>query len=404
MSRASHCAPRAAVFGGIVICLSLLAGCQAEDGSAAVRAELIGTLQSALDQAVAADPMLPGAMLHVEAPRLGLSWSGAAGVAELTGGIALEPNQPLRIASNTKTFVAAATLRLVEEQRLDLDDPVSELLSQEFLEIIESDGYDPAAITVRHLLTHTSGLFDYADSETYGDTIFADPYRRWTRVEQLRGAVAWGEPYGVPGEVYRYSDTGYILLGEIVERTTGQSLASALRSLIGYEALGLESTWFETLEEKPAGSKERAHQYLGHIDAYDWDPSIDLYGGGGLVATVGDLARFFYGLFRGRVYADPSTSETMLTTIVAERGGPEAYGSPQVPGAYRMGIGVIEVEGAEVFSHTGVWGTLAAYVPSLDLAISVAVTQQGSPALGSLFRTTLSAVRSAMEDESSAPE
>lgn len=389
MSRTIHSTANTRIVGGFLVCLLLLAGCQGEKRSDAIHAELIRALQAALDAAVEADGSLPGAMLHVEAPGLDFSWSGAAGVAEVTSGVALEPNQPVRIASNTKTFVAVAILRLVEEGRLDLDAPIGGLLSDEMLAIIESDGYDPAAITIRHLLTHTSGLFDYADSPTYGEAIFADPYRRWTRVDQLRGAVAWGEPYGVPGEVYRYSDTGYILLGEIVERTTGRSLASALRCLVGYEDLGLGSTWLESLEEVPAGVRDRAHQYLGDIDAFDWDPSMDLYGGGGLVATVGDMARFIYGLFGGGVFADPSTRETMLTTIVAERGGPEAYGSAQVPGDYRMGIGVVEVEGVEVYSHTGFWGTLAAYVPSLDLAVSVAVTQQGSPALGDLFRSTV---------------
>jgi CubicO group peptidase (beta-lactamase class C family) len=85
----------------------------------------------------------------------------------------------------------------------------------------------------------------------------------------------------------------------------------------------------------------------------------------------------------------------MLTTVAAERGGPVAYGQEQTPGTYRMGIAVSEVDGLEVYQHTGFWGTTAAYVPQLDLAIGLAVTQQGSPAQQALFRQALDAVRAA---------
>jgi len=81
------------------------------------------------------------------------------------------------------------------------------------------------------------------EAEEYGEAIFADPMYPWTRTEQLRGAVEWGDPHGQPGEVYTYCDTGYILLGEIIERTTGRPLAEVVGELVGYERLGLTSTW-----------------------------------------------------------------------------------------------------------------------------------------------------------------
>ena len=112
---------------------------------------------------------------------------------------------------------------------------------------------------------------------------------------------------------------------------------------------------------------------------------------------MGDLARFIRGIFTGGVYARPATSDTMLTTIVAARGGPAAWGGTQVPGTYRMGVAVNEIEGVAVYMHRGYWGTLAAYFPSLVLALGATVTQQQSNALGVLFRRALALVRAAAE-------
>jgi D-alanyl-D-alanine carboxypeptidase len=381
----------------LALTLTLGTACRSADPPAPVApaSTLARELQALLDRAVAEDPALPGAMLHVDAPRLRLSFDGAAGVVDRATAEPLTPRHPVRIASNTKTFVAAAILRLHEDGKLELDSSLARHVAPEHLALLEGEGYDPEAITLRHLLTHTSGLFDYATSDFFSQRVEADPGHRWTRTEQVRAAMEWGEPYGRPGEVYRYADTGYILLGEVLERTTGQPLAAALREQLDFDALGLTSTWLESLEAVPAGVPARAHQYLGETDTYGWDPSLDLYGGGGLAATVGDLARFVRALFAGRAFRSAETAKTMLTTVAAERGGPVAYGQEQTPGTYRMGIAVSEIDGLEVYQHTGFWGTTAAYVPQLDLAIGLAVTQQGSPAQQALFRQALDAVRAA---------
>ncbi len=342
-------------------------------------------LQSILNDTFARNVSIPGLALHVEAPGIGLSWSGAAGMADPALDIALTPQHPVRIASNTKTFMAVAFLRLWEEGRLDLDDPIAGQLPDDFVRILEADGYHPDAITIRHLLTHTSGLFDYASSSGFDAQIGANVRHRWTRAEQLEGAMDWGDPYGKPGEVYGYSDTGYILLGEILERATELPMGTALRNLVGYEALGLTSTWLETKEPKPPGVPDRAHQYDGIDDTYRWHPSLDLYGGGGLVSTVGDLARFMRGIFTGRVYRRSSTTEMMLSTVDATSGGPAYFGHAQVPGIYRMGVFVVDIDGLTIYVHEGYWGTLAAYVPSLDLAVGATVTQAQTQTLGPML-------------------
>ena len=302
---------------------------------------------------------------------MALSWSGATGYTDRNSNSeAIRPQHPVRVASNTKTFVAAAILRLWEEQHLDLDVSIRQFLSSEHCTIISTHGYSLEAITIRHLLTHTSGLFDYADKQ-FETTFTENPHHRWTRTEQLQGAMKWGKPYGEPGEVYRYSDTGYILLGEIIERVYGQSLGIALRQLLDYSRLGLNATWLEILEPAPAGLLSRVHQYVGDVDTYHHDASYDIYGGGGLVSTVGDLARFMQALFVGNVYAQPTTLEAMLTTVHATRGGPACRGTEQTPGTYRLGI-----QGGKtgtVYSHSGYLGTVGAYIPALDVAFSFSI-------------------------------
>jgi D-alanyl-D-alanine carboxypeptidase len=347
-------------------------------------------LRRLVEAAVEGNESVHGAALALHSPTLGLSWEGAAGLADPATGTPMTAAHPVRIASNTKTYVAATALRLWEKGALDLDDPISAHLSREPVESLLADGYRPEEITVRHLLTHTGGLFDHTDSPLYEEAIMADPRHRWTREEQLRGLVEWGDPLGGPGEIYSYSDSGYVLLGAVLERASGRPLHEAAREMLGYERLGLASTWWETLEPAPEGASERAHQFLGELDVTGFDPSFDLYGGGGLAATVGDMARFMRALFTGQVYDLPDTSETMLTTVpgAVERPGGDRSRLP--PGAYRMGVWVQEIEGFTVYRHSGFWGTTALYAPELDLALAATVNQnRGREALAALVAGAL---------------
>ncbi|MEM8340185.1 serine hydrolase domain-containing protein [Morganella morganii] len=118
------------------------------------------------------------------------------------------PDTPVRIASNTKTFTAAAVLRLYEQQKLSLSSPVAPLLSPQYVRWLTEAGYDLNAITVQHLLSHSSGLYDHAD-EKYIRDVLADPGHLWTRDEQIRLYVSRGYPLMKPGLCFLYSDTGY---------------------------------------------------------------------------------------------------------------------------------------------------------------------------------------------------
>ncbi len=329
--------------------------------------ELEADLQALVETSVRGHEEDWGAALHVDAPAIGLRWAGAAGVVDPATSAPMRPHLPVLVASNTKTFVSTSVLRLWEQGELGLDDPISLHLPPDLLTILENGGYAPAAITVRHLLSHTGGLFDYATTESYNQALRRNPDRRWTRVDQLRWAMDHGEPHGQPGDEVNYSDTGYILLGEILEQVSGSGLPEAIRTLVDYSRAGLETTWFVSLESKPKTVTRLAHQFWSEIDATTLDPSNDLYGGGGIASTVGDLAAFFRAVFTGAVFRHPETVDTMLSTRLP--------GSDTPLGIYRLGVAVMEFGGHTAYCHSGYLGTFAAYVPALDLALGAAVNQ-----------------------------
>ncbi|MGE0553015.1 MAG: serine hydrolase domain-containing protein [Gemmatimonadales bacterium] len=352
-----------------------------------------GRLGQLLDSVKAANPSVPGVMLRVEAPSLELSFSRAAGVSDLASGTPLDAGQTVRIASNTKTYVAAAVLRLVEEGRIGLDDEIARHLLPASTATLKRGGYDPSAITVRMLLQHTSGIADFATAPTgsvterygaYMDYVLSDPTRRLTRADQLELAMKNGPAYGAQDEVYHYSDTGYILLGEILEIVTGRPMSVAVRELLGFDRLGIRATWFESLDSVPTPAPPRAHQYLDTLDGNGLDPSFDLYGGGGIVSTLEDMAIFYRALVRGEILGRPLL-DSMLAVSPQSR-TPEGTG-------YGMGIG--QRSGGEVacWGHTGFWGTAAFHCPSVDLTVTAAVTTtEARPAMLELTEAVSRAV------------
>jgi D-alanyl-D-alanine carboxypeptidase len=326
-------------------------------------------LQAMLDSAI--NGKTPGVLLHVESPGQKISWSGAAGVSDLKAQTKLQPGQTFRIASVTKTFVACSILRLWEMGKLSLNDPISKYISAEHVAILKEGGYNPDQINLRHLLTHSSGMFDHAATQTYLEKALADPGHRWTRTEQLRGCITWGKPVGKPGEKFRYSDTGYTLLGETLEKITGKSMDEAFMALLKLKKLGLTSTWVEDDANQSRNNLKRIHQYFQDgTDAYDFHPSLDLYGGGGLLSTSRDLAQYFQQLFNHKVFANSATLDTML----AKR----TYAiKPQMD--YRMGMYVVQINGEDVYTHSGFWGTQVIYVPNKNLSMATNYSQIWPP-------------------------
>ena len=304
----------------------------------------------------------PGALAAMTGD--GWEWAGAAGRVRRHGK-RLRPDATVRVASVTKTFTAAAVLRSVEYGILELDAAVAPLVSSALLQTLHAGGYRPAAMTVRHLLHHTSGLSDWGADPAYDRAVYADPTHRWSRLEQVRWAMDHGRPIAPPGRRFHYSDTGYVVLGEILERLTRMSLAGALRTLLRFDLLELGSIFLETLEAAPEAAAGKAHQYTDGIDLVRVDASADLWGGGGLVASMPDLNRFVRALFHGGVFDFPATLDTMLAPASAE--GAAGHG---------MGISVLPLGSGTWWGHPGFWGVVMAYSPERSLAVSTTITRR----------------------------
>lgn len=303
--------------------------------------------------------------------------AAATGVAS-SEGEPMSATTPVRIASVTKTFVASAILRLWEDERLDLDESISNLIPTDINEVLLHGGYRTDLITVRHLLMHSSGLADHA-TEAYVRAIFSNPNKVWTSKDQIEFLVASTDPIGSPGAEYKYSDTGYILLGEILRQETGLPLHIAVHQLLKLDEIGLDSVYWDEAEDPKSHIPDRAHQWLLGQDIFAFHGSMDAHGGGGLIGSAKDMAHFYDALFEGLIFEEGSTLEVMI----------KAPGHP-VDSPYRFGIFAENIGGYQSFGHSGYWGTEVIHVPALKLTIAgVTLDQEGLSDLRQLMIQTL---------------
>lgn len=295
---------------------------------------------------------------QVESPGGGLSWSGAAGVVDRDSGAKATAQTAFRIASVTKTFTTAAKHRLAEQGLLRLDDTVALHLLLTTAAASRQAGYEADRITVLQLLAHTSGLPKY-DSAEYQRAILSNPAKRWTRAEQLQFAFERFAKVAAPGQAFEYSDTGYILLGEIIENKTRTNLGAAYRSQLRFGELVLASTWMEAFEAAPPGLANFAHAYGDNgLDLRAADASADTFGGGGLASTVGDLTRFFRALLEGRVVAEASLASMQTQSLVPGSG-------------LGRGIFLLSVGEQTCWGHEGFWGAGVCYCPSSRTSVAL---------------------------------
>ncbi|GAB1438860.1 hypothetical protein MASR2M36_16190 [Providencia sp.] len=138
---------------------------------------------------------------------------------------------------------------------------------------------------------------------------------------------------------------------------TGQSLGLAVRKLLKFDEIGLESAYWEYLEQPSQHSAPRARQYLGKSEGTHFHASMDAYGGGGLVMSSKQMAIFLEALFEGMIFSSPETLKAMLSA-----------GTHQGAESYRLGIMVNVVNGITLYSHLGFWGSVAYYAPEAKIS------------------------------------
>ncbi len=261
---------------------------------------LVLALQNGLEQ-ISAAPNNPGMVMHVYIPGQG-AWTGASGLSNRELKTPIVPSDRFRIASVTKTFVATVVLQLVQEHVLHLDQTV-----EQWLPGMVPNGH---AITIRHLMSHTSGIYDYLDHR-FEQIYFDSPRRVWGPNELVAYGVAH-DPYFAPGEPgkWHYSNTNYILLGMIIEKATGTPLHYQLRSRI-FEPLQLHNTYLEDYEEMPGGF---VHGYIGTGDFTD--ASLSTWAAGGIISNAEDVATFAQALFTGTLINQAMLHEMLQPVLV----------------------------------------------------------------------------------------
>ena len=331
------------------------------------------SFQTILDSIYAENEDALGLMVYVEAPDMDISWSGVAGHSDKNG-TDLKKGQPVLIASNTKTYVSAAILRLVEQGKLDLNQSIDSLVFEHTNLKLVTEGYDTGSIKVVNLLNHTSGIHDYAVTDEYMQMVKSDPLHHYTRDEQIDLAMHIGEPLGNPEDVFSYADVNYLLLTEIIEGITKEPFYAALRTLLDYNDLGLNHTWFSTLEEIPESTPQMARQYWTSegFDSFNIDHSFDLYGGGGIATTSRDLAVFCQKLFTGGIFETKSTLDLLYTSAEPKQ---------KMEGDYYLGISSIDVHGIKGYGHGGFWGTSVNYFPELNASVAIFVLDRDKRAI-----------------------
>jgi D-alanyl-D-alanine carboxypeptidase len=258
----------------------------------------------------------------------GTQWAESSGVSDRETGQPVSRHGHFRIASNTKTFMAAVVLQLVAEGRLSLTDTIERHLPG----LIRGNGNDGSAMTVRQLLQHTTGLFDYqAEWAPTPESFEQRRYRHFEPTELVSMALRH-PPNHAPGARHSYSNTNYVVLGMIIQRVTGNTWATEVeRRLI----IPLRLTHTSVPGDDPS-------MPLPHVRGYQqWFPS-DLVtdateqnrsgsdAAGAIISTTADVGRFFRALLSGRVLKPAQLAE-MQTVVPVADGRQTGYGLGLVP-------------------------------------------------------------------------
>jgi D-alanyl-D-alanine carboxypeptidase len=248
-------------------------------------------------------------------------FEGATGLANDEKQTPLSPTDRFRIYSITKTFTAVLVLQLVDEGVLSLDDTVADWLDDPAVGRIPN----VEQITLRQLLTHTSGVYDYfAEDSPFWEDAYLGEDANWSRIWTPEELLAYADgashaPDFAPGEGVRYSNTGYILLGLIVEEATGQAFADRLHQQV-LDPLGLTDTFFAATEEVPGGTVQGYHLFGDDLINVSATHLSAQWTEGGMVSTTRNLIRFADALFDGELLS-PASLQEMLTFVPSERPG-----------------------------------------------------------------------------------
>lgn len=303
-------------------------------------------------ESLAGQQRVPGVVAGAWIPERG-AWTYAAGIGDLQTAAPIAIGDHFRIASVSKTFVATAVLQLVDEGRLSLDDRLEPFVPG----IANGD-----EITIRQLLGMTAGIFNFVSDPEFAEAYTSDPLATYTPAQEIE-IMRRHQADFPPGEQVQYSDSNYVLLGEIISQVTGQTVAKVIASNI-LAPLGLAETSYPDTPEMP---EPYAHGYAadpGTADLRDVtrsNPDV-ANAAGAMISTLHDLRIWGRALAEGTLLSPETQAERLQVTQVTARSG----------FSLGYGLGIMDVNG--FYGHNGAifgYSTWVLHSPQLGATLVV---------------------------------
>jgi D-alanyl-D-alanine carboxypeptidase len=253
----------------------------------------------------------PSVIVGVRSPKG--TWEKAYGLADIATKTASTTNMYHRIGSVTKTFVATAILQLAERGKLSLDDPVDDYVAG-----VPNGSH----ITVRELITMTSGLGSYSNDPKFASDILSQPQRQWTPQELLDQAYSMPTSFP-PGTAMQYSNTNYVLLGKVIEYVTGKSWEDVVKKQI-LKPLHMDATLLPTGNTVPSphtnGYTHMTNEIVGATQTNAWTDATDFSpsstgAAGSMISQMGDLLTWGHALATGQGVLPASAQAQRLSSF-----------------------------------------------------------------------------------------
>jgi D-alanyl-D-alanine carboxypeptidase len=306
-------------------------------------------------------------------------WSGAAGISSQDGQVPMTNDTPFYIASVTKLYTAAAIMRLYEQGKLALDDPMSKYLPDDLIRGIHVyQGHDYShEITIEQLLAHTSGIADYYEEKpTGGQSLFemmvADPGRVWTINDTIARARDELQPNFRPGTDASYSDTNYQLLGKTIEAVTGKPLQVVYEEFF-FRPLNLKHSWLVGRSEPQVRpSAAPADVFYKDVNITKVRSNEAYWADGGIVSTAEEMVVFLKALNDGRIVSKDTLQR--MHNWRPLRNLPFQYGYGTMRFALPSAVNWI-LKVPPLWGHTGSVGSFLYYAPDLDLYMAGTIDQ-----------------------------
>ena len=338
-------------------------------------------LERSVSELVEKDKSIRNCVLVVTKGDDSYSWAGAAGIATQDGQVPMNKDTPIYIASITKLYTATAIMKLYEEGALSLDDPISKYLPADLIQGIHVyKGTDYSnEITIKQLLSHTSGIADYYDEKAKdGKTVFElfleEPERSWTIDETIARARDDMEPNFPPGTDASYSDTNFQLLGKIIENVTHKPLHIVYEDFF-FHPLSLNHTWLiGHSEPQVAPSAAPADIFYKDMIITNTRSNGAYWADGGIVSTAEEMIFFLKALNEEKIISR-DTLELMHDWHKLEFPMQYGYGTMY----FKLPWLISKVTGlTPLWGHSGSIGSFLYYSEDLDLYMAGSINNAGS--------------------------